>query len=257
MPAKKVEKATRPVVIEKEMTITAERHSRENLQSFRLLIVGDTPLITHAWSEKAKREMLDKQQKLDSVGREAKDPEADFRASLYPIDEPLGVYGFPATGVKNTLVASAHKDKNIAKVDVRKALFIHGDMTRLMPAKGGAICDVPLLRIWGSAPVMREDMVKIGSGLNKVATLSYRGQFTFWAIELRGLFNPYILNKEKLIRIVSDAGIECGVGEWRNERSGLFGSFHIASREELAEWNEFMANGGPVPMAYELQQAAE
>lgn len=30
-------------------------------KTFRLWLVGDTPLITHAWSEKAKREMLQKQ----------------------------------------------------------------------------------------------------------------------------------------------------------------------------------------------------
>lgn len=47
-------------------------------------IVGDTPLIMHAWSEKAKREMLEKQmKKTKSSAREAKNPVEDFIRSMY------------------------------------------------------------------------------------------------------------------------------------------------------------------------------
>jgi len=34
-----------------------------NIQYVALTIVGDSPLIVHAWDEKTKREMLEKQQK--------------------------------------------------------------------------------------------------------------------------------------------------------------------------------------------------
>lgn len=43
-----------------------------DLQDMQVTIVGDTPLIVHAWSEKAKRLMLEKQTKAASRGREAK-----------------------------------------------------------------------------------------------------------------------------------------------------------------------------------------
>ena len=47
-------------------------------------IVGDTPLIMHAWSEKAKREMLQKQMKATKTSaREAKNPVEDFIRSMY------------------------------------------------------------------------------------------------------------------------------------------------------------------------------
>lgn len=243
-------------VSEQEIMIVAAKHSRETLQQFRLWIVGDTPLITHAWSEKAKRQMLEKQEGKTKKGREAKIPENDFLESLYPMGEK-GAYGFPAMGLKNAIVSAAHKDKNIPKTLAQSSLFIHGDMTRLMPGKAGAICDMPLVRIWAGAPEMREDMVKIGSGLNKVANLSYRGQFTFWAMEIRGNFNPYILNQDKLARIISDAGIESGLGEWRNEKRGIFGSFHIATPEEAHEWKQFSRGEGPLPTPYELLEAAE
>ncbi|MGI4943444.1 MAG: hypothetical protein ACRYHQ_23240, partial [Janthinobacterium lividum] len=38
-------------------------------------LIGDSPLICHAWSDKAKKMMLDKQMKRAKPGREAKSPE--------------------------------------------------------------------------------------------------------------------------------------------------------------------------------------
>lgn len=54
------------------------------LRSVTLRIVGDTPLIMHAWSDKARKEMLDKQtKKTTTKAREAKNPVEDFIRSMY------------------------------------------------------------------------------------------------------------------------------------------------------------------------------
>lgn len=50
-------------------------------------ISGDSPLIVHKWQEKAKKEMLDKQMKKASSGKEAKNPVSDFVNGLYWLDE--------------------------------------------------------------------------------------------------------------------------------------------------------------------------
>ena len=45
------------------------------IKTFTVHIVGDTPLIMHAWSEKAKREMLEKQMKVTKTkAKTAKNP---------------------------------------------------------------------------------------------------------------------------------------------------------------------------------------
>ena len=44
-----------------------------NIQVFDLNIVGDSPFICHAWSEKAKLMMLQKQQKKATAGKEARE----------------------------------------------------------------------------------------------------------------------------------------------------------------------------------------
>lgn len=218
-------------------------------------IVGDTPIIVHAWSEKAKREMLAKQVKATRPGKEARDPQADFVSSLYEMGD--GIYGFPVTGVKNCLLSAAHKDKGIARSAVMASLFLEAEMVRVRPAMAGAVCDMPLVRLWGSKPEMREDMVKIGTGLNKVASLAYRGQFTHWAMRINARFNPEILTPEALAFIVQESGLSCGLGEWRNERKGVFGAFHLADADEEAAWNAFATDKGSVPIANAYKMAAE
>lgn len=234
--------------------LSATLTKKATFKAFSVWLIGDTPLITHAWSEKAKREMLQKQVKAPKAGKQPRDPQEDFVNSLYEMGERS--FGFPATGFKNCVLSVAHKDKGIPRSDVQKALWINAEMVRTRPALAGAICDMPLIRIHGSKPEMREDMVKIGSGLNKTANLAYRAQFTIWACRITGRFNADILNIEQLAFLIDEAGISCGLGEWRNERKGMFGAFHRATAEEEAEWEAYLT-GGPLPVPMNYQQAAE
>lgn len=68
--------------MKKNEEVTVEIPAIE-IKTFQLKLVGDTPFISHAWSEKAKREMLEKQMKKATKGKEAKDPFMDFCNSLY------------------------------------------------------------------------------------------------------------------------------------------------------------------------------
>lgn len=242
--------------LEGQIKLSALLSKKPIFTNFAFWIVGDTPLITHAWSEKAKREMLAKQVKATRPGKDARDPQGDFVSSLYEMGN--GGYGFPATGVKNCILSAAHKDKGIARAAVMGALWIDAEMVRTRPALAGAICDMPLLRIYGGDPEMREDMVKIGAGLNKTANLAYRGQFTIWGLRVTGKFNNAVLTPEALTFIVQESGIAAGLGEWRNERRGMFGAFHLAHSEEEDAWEAFAAGHGPMPIpdAYNLGEAA-
>ena len=46
-------------------------------------LIGDSPLIVHNWSEKAKKQILDKQMKNATSGRDVRDPEQEFFDSLF------------------------------------------------------------------------------------------------------------------------------------------------------------------------------
>ena len=227
---------------------------RPTFKRFDLWLVGETPLITHAWSQKAKLEMLQKQVKATKAGKDARDPHADFVSSLYEIED--GVFGFPAMGVKNAILSSAHKDKGLPRSVVQTALWIDSVMARTQTATPGAMCNMPLLRVYGSEPEMREDMVKVGSGLNKTASLAYRGQFTTWAIRLTGRFNASVMNDEALAYLLIESGATIGLGEWRPERRGPFGTFRLATEVEAQAWEAYAAGDGPLPVQ-EIAEAAE
>jgi hypothetical protein len=182
-----------------------------NIEVMRLTLVGDSPLISHAWSHKAKQAMLDKQMKKAKQAKEAKDPERDYRESLYTL--PDGHYGFPAVAFKSAAVDACSHIQGVTKVEARGAFHINGDM----------------VRIFGE-PEMREDMVRIAMG---TADIRYRGMFREWATSFPVRYNKSVLSPEQIINLFNTGGFAIGVGEWRPQKDGSFGMFHVAGPDEL------------------------
>lgn len=84
-----------------------------------------------------------------------------------------------------------------------------------------------MLEIKSDPPIMREDMVKVGMG---TADIRYRGEFRNWSTDMKITYNKngqYSL--EQIINIINAGGFCCGVGEWRPERDGQNGTFHVAT----------------------------
>lgn len=192
------------------LTNTTIELPRFDLRTMNVKLVGDAPLICHAWSHKAKTEMLHKQMKKAKEAKAAKNPEQDFRDSLYP--HPEGGYGFPAVAFKAAAVDACSHVDGITKVEARGAFHISGD----------------LMKIIADEPIMREDMVRVGMG---TADIRYRGQFTAWAVNLPIRFNAGVLSAEQIVHLFNIAGFGIGVGEWRPQKDGMFGLFHVARGE--------------------------
>ncbi len=194
------------------------------LEVVEIPIIGTSPLIVHAWSEKALRAMADKQQRRASKGREAKDPRADFIGSLYPLDalpeaptdEDLAAcrYGFPAVAFKSAAVTACTSTGSITKIAARQAFHVVGEMVEII----------------GPPPAMREDVTRVGMG---VADLRYRGQFDPWGAKVRVEINTAVISAEQIVNLFNLAGFAVGVGEWRPERDGGYGRFRVAGAGEL------------------------
>ena len=194
-----------------------------NLRTMKLTIVGDSPLIVHAWREKAKKMILDKQMKKATTAKEAKDPWIDFCESLYwldgmpdkPTEEDIATarFGFPACGFKAAAVDAGYQQGILAKkTTARGAFHIIGDMVEI---KG--------------TPTMREDMVRIGMG---TADIRYRGEFKEWTAELIIRYNPNVMSAEQIVNLINMGGFANGVGEWRPSKDGSFGTFHVKTDAE-------------------------
>lgn len=194
----------------KQQQAVAINLPRLDIRRIDIRVVGDSPLISHAWSDKAKKQMLDKQMKKAKTAKEAKDPERDFLESLYHL--PDGKYGFPAVAFKSAAVDACSHVDGITKVEARGAFHIIGDM----------------VEVFGT-PTPREDMVRIAMG---TADIRYRGEFREWAAVLSVRYNANVLSAEQIVNLFNTAGFALGVGEWRPQRDGSFGMFHVATEGE-------------------------
>jgi len=208
------------------------------VKKFKIRIVGDTPFIVHAWSEKAKKEMLDVQTGKPKKAKEPKNPVADFINSMYwltPMPEEMtekafesaikkgAKFGMPVVMFKKA-AANGARLNGAAKFnnEVFARMWVVGD------AGGGEYATIKgNLKVSKDniVPTMREDMVKIG-GVTKVADLRYRGEFKNWSVDLEVTINSGITSIEEVINYLNLGGFSAGVGEWRINKGGIHGAYH-------------------------------
>lgn len=181
-----------------------------DVRTMEILLIGDSPLICHAWSAKAKREMLDKHMKKAKAAKAAKDPHADFQSSLYPY--PGGGYGFPCVAFKSAAVGACRFSDGIKMTEARGAFHVVGELAQI-----------------DGVPSIREDMVRVGMGK---ADIRHRGEFKAWRVALLVYFNHAALSAEQIVNLFNIAGFGVGVGEWRPEKDGSYGRFHVARQGE-------------------------
>lgn len=200
-----------------------------DIKRVKVRITGDTPLIVHAWSEKAKRQMLEAQMKTTKTkAKDVRDPFDDFVQSLYWLEgkpeestpeafedaiNNRAKWGFPVGAIKQAGNSAAYRlgwVKN--QMQLRGSYFLQtefGDMAEIK----------------GSIPEIREDMVRIGMGS---ADLRYRGEFKNWYMDMTLEYNASgDMTLEQILNVINAGGYTCGIGEWRPEKDGSFGKYHI------------------------------
>lgn len=175
-------------------------------------IRGISPLIIHAWSEKAKREMADKQAgKAKNKKHSVRLPEEDYEQAKHK--SPLGWEGFPAAGFKAAMIRGA-KMIGLVMKDTQTAFFIKADCE-----------ETQLVRINGDSR-MRTDMVRVGMG---TADIRYRPEYSSWTADLVIEYNSGVISTDQIYQLVKAAGYGCGVGEMRPEKTKFnYGRFELA-----------------------------
>lgn len=201
-----------------------------DLKRVNIRIVGDTPLIVHAWSEKAKRQMLEAQMKTTKTkAKEIRNPFSEFINSMYWLEgkpeqedeegfaeamENGARFGFPVGAIKQAANSAAYRlgwVKN--QMGLRGAYFLKTE-------DGGELAEIK-----GCVPEMREDMVRVGMGS---ADLRYRGEFSSWYMDFELLYNASgDMTLEQILNCISAGGFAVGIGEWRPEKDGSYGTFHV------------------------------
>jgi hypothetical protein len=180
-------------------------------------IVGTTPLIVHRFSEKAKRQMLDNMQGRKSP-KQAKDPQAEYEAAFYRLGD--GGYGFPSLAFKAATVGGARFYSGVTMTALKQFMYLRGEVGD----DGRA-----LTRIEGD-PIMREDVVTVG---RNGSDLRYRPQFSEWRATLEVTYVTSALTRGSVLSLIDAGGMGVGVGEWRPEKDGDFGTYRVDPAREV------------------------
>lgn len=208
-----------------------------NFRSVQIKVESKSPLIVHAWSEKAVKMMLDKQMKVACKGRDAKDPLKEFQGSLYRIPNNGG-FGIPSPAFKACIVTSAN-DVQMKMTEIKRAVHVNSFFTKIdaPPLQKASFTEwdtkyeKELKFEHSQGCSMRLDLVRLETG---VADLRFRGSWPVWSCTIELEFNEAVISLEQLTNLLNAAGMGGGVCEWRPSspqcRSGEYGRFTVANQ---------------------------
>lgn len=209
------------------------------LRTIKLQVVGKTPLIVHAWSQKAVRMMLDKQMGIASKGKEKKCPLAEFKGARYLTGD--GRFGVPAPAFKACAV-TASNSVELKMTQMRQAFHVNyytipvtgPEMTPKHPdwSEWDEKYAKDLKEEHKNGIGMRMDLVRLETG---VADIRFRPWWPKWECELEVEYNPRMISLEQLVNLFRSGGYGVGICEWRPSapvcRSGEFGRFDCKTLE--------------------------
>lgn len=186
-----------------------------DIKRVELVLTGlaGSPLVVHNFSEKARKQIRDKQQKAPTKKAEARDTDDDFNSAKY-LDAD-GRECAPITAIKKSLVSAGTAMKDLTKVALRQAIFV-------APSDNPASSLVPIERPDGSphAGTKREDAVTIGGSTRGLA---YRPEYAEWRLRVTVEYNQRLISEAQLLTLAELAGWGVGICEGRPEKTSALG----------------------------------
>jgi len=197
-----------------EATIVIDKIATETLL---VPILGTAPLIVNRFTEKAKRQMLDKMQGRKSP-KGIRDPEADYENAFYRFED--GSYGVPSLGFWLATIGAARFYSAVTMTALKQFL---------LPFRGEPGTDGTMLVKVTGEPHMREDAVTVG----RTRDLRYRPEFWPWSTTLTVSYVSTLLSRSSVLSLIDAGGLGVGICEWRPERGGPFGTYRVDPDREV------------------------
>lgn len=179
-------------------------------------LIGETPLITNPFSEKAKRQIEEKQAKVAKKPLPARDPKAEFEAAQYHMNGKGSPHAIPAIWLKKAMVAACRDIPDLSMVRANSLFQTTGELWEMK----------------SDDPIMRSDWVTIGRGTRD---MRYRPEYKNWSVDAHVLYNADVLSLQQILNLASLAG-RLGFGEMRPSKTGYsYGMFTIETSDNGAE----------------------
>lgn len=189
--------------------------NHQGIERIELVLTGrsGSPLVIHAFTDKAKQQIRDKQQKKAKRAKEQRLPAEEYQAAKY-INEH-GQECAPITAIKKSMISAGTAMDNLTKVAIRQALFVsptHDQKAMLVPIETDD--GQPAIG------VMREDAVTIGINTRG---LTYRPEYPTWRLLVTVEYNSRLISRDQVIALAMHAGWGVGICEGRPEKSSALG----------------------------------
>ena len=183
-------------------------------------ILGTSPLIMNRMSQKVWHELLAPKGKKNAAEKASSlkhDPIQEFRNSPYIIENKAApsLLGILPTAFKGAMLTAALDMPGTKRTQMGRLLTVDWDM---QPVYG-----VP--RVFMS--------ITRSADMNKTPDVRTRAILPEWACKLTVTFNKPILREQSVANLLAAAGMQSGVGDWRQEKgSGSFGAFKLVSNDD-------------------------
>ena len=243
-------------IAEDTPVVTKVTIPRLNRKMIGVKLVGLSPLVTHSWDTKTRRQMLEAQTgRQKETSKEKRCPDEEFLRSAYWIEgnipEPeeddegrkyykedvlaktlaAGVYGLPVTGFKNAMV-SACRNTGLTMTSMRQTIFVSPQV--------GDDLDMAIIEDVNVDPNAKEPhpigptrdsrIVRVG---RKLPMERFRARWDHWAVRLLVEYDANVINGDQIANLIQIAGYYVGVFEGRPDKSALsWGRFEIEMTPE-------------------------
>jgi hypothetical protein len=157
----------------------------------------------------------------------AMNPEREFQERLRPMKQGYGHPTEAFTGNEGLLVKAlslvAARKMKLSKDTIKGAVRVIPDEIMHTPegVRG-------FVRINGR-PEPMEHSASVQSGKVRVPIWIIRPMFREWSMQLRVEFNPLLVGEEQLLQLLVRGGASFGLGAYRREKGGEFGTFKVVS----------------------------
>ena len=187
------------------------------MKTIRVEIRGVTPLLIHRFNEQAEQGKATRKMITGSA-----DPREEATKNAYIAKD--GSYYFNAFSIPRSMsnAGANHKLKGS-----RKSLrFVVPSAVRMTTDA------VTILNGKGPADHFEVDARPVTIPATKGRVMRYRPRFDQWGAEFTLQINDDLLAVETAHQLLNEAGLSIGIGDFRPEKAGPFGTFRVVLWEE-------------------------
>ena len=201
-------------------------------------VLGETPLIYNAVSEKAQRELLFPAAKKNIAERAATfkhDPLSEYRLSVYrgrKNDGPTRLV-LLATMFKGAMMSAALRIPGLRKTETGQLVWVRGSD----PSLG-----VDLVSVYGK-PQLKMDVVRMADAA-RTPDIRTRAILPQWCCKMQVRYVSPLLTAQAVVNLQNASGLISGVGDFRQEKGkGSYGQFALVGPDS-EEWLAIAKQGG-------------